>query len=276
MQACKQYKEHFIQALYNELDADALENLKWHLEKCAECQKEYNQMKNTIKQMNTDNIKDPGEEYWGNYWANLENRLTEKNIRLEDGTKENKIFTLRPNVRTWAIRILSSAAMLLIGMGIGYLYFGNPEPMDRSSTGQTSMKMTAYPQEAADYLESSKILLLGLINFDTDNIDPTTMDFSRQQQMANSLIKQAAVLKNDLKGRENQRVLALIKELEIILLQISNYEKEFDIPAIELIKSGVDNNAIMMKINLEEIMRAPSKENKSQDIDKSKKNIKEL
>ena len=84
------------------------------------------------------------------------------------------------------------------------------------------------------------------------------------------------MLKNDLKGRENQRVLALIRELEIILLQISNYEKEFDIPAIDLIKSGVDNNAIIMKINLEEIMRASSKDNKTQNKDMSKKNIKEL
>ena len=276
MQSCKKYKDHFIQALYGELDAKTLENLQMHLEKCTECRKEYNQMKNTIKQINADTISDPGEKFWDNYWTNLEDRMTEENIQTTNPADQKNNYSLHPQMRTWTIRILSAAAMLLIGIGIGYLYFGNPEPMDRSISGQTSVRMTAYPQETADYLERSKILLLGFINFDTDKIDPTTMDFSRQQQMANSLIKQAAVLKKDLKGRENQRVLALIQELEIILLQISNYEKEFDIPAIELIKSGVDNNAIMMKINLEEIMRASSKENKTQYNNMSKKNIKEL
>lgn len=276
MQPCKTYKENFIQALYNELDADTVENLQGHLEKCAECRKEYNQMKNTIDQINVETLSGPGEKFWDSYWFKLENRMVEENIQKPSPDRQINIFSLHPQIRTWTIRILSAAAMLLVGIGIGYLYFGNPEPMDRSITGQTPVKMTAYPQEAADYLERSKVLLLGIINFDTDNIDPTTMDFSRQQQVANSLIKQAAVLKSDLKGRENQRVLALIQELEIILLQISNYEKEFDIPAIELIKSGVDNNAIMMKINLEEIMRASSKENTSQNKAKSKKNIKEL
>ncbi|HES59851.1 MAG: hypothetical protein JW956_13890 [Calditrichaceae bacterium] len=276
MQSCKNYKKYFVQALYTELDAVVLENLQKHLEKCTECRKEYNQMKNTIKQLDINNIKDPGEEYWDNYWSNLENRMVEDSIQRANSAAQRKNFSTHPQIRTWTIRILSAAAMLLIGIGIGYLYFGNPEPMDQSIKGLTPVKMTAYPQEAVDYLDRSKILLLGFINFDTDNIDPTSMDFSRQQQVANSLIKQAAVLKNDLKGRENQRVLALIKELEIILLQISNYEKEFDIPAIDLIKSGVDNNAIMMKINLEEIMRASSKDNKTQNKDISKKNIKEL
>ena len=276
MQSCQQYKEFFIQALYDELNSEALEDLQKHLEKCVECRREYNQMKNNIKQMDKDKIKNPGKEYWDNYWTHLESRMVKENIRLDDGTKEKKMFALNPKVQTWTVRILSAAAMLLIGIGIGYLYFGNTEPTNRSISGQSMVKMTAYPQEAADYLERSKILLLGFINFDTENIDPTTMDFSRQQQVANSLIKQAAVLKNDLKGRENQRVLALIRELEIILLQISNYEKEFDIPAIDLIKSGVDNNAIIMKINLEEIMRASSKDNKTQNKDMSKKNIKEL
>ena len=54
MQSCKKYKENFIQALYNELDADASEILQGHLEKCAKCRKEYNQMKNTIKRIKMD------------------------------------------------------------------------------------------------------------------------------------------------------------------------------------------------------------------------------
>lgn len=277
MQVCKKHRDHFIEALYGELDTNKLKRLQQHLEVCQKCREEYNQMHNTIKKMGSDNMPNPNKQFWDNYWTKLEKRMHEENIQIENRAKRKNIFSLHPNVRTWTIRILSAAAMLLIGIGIGYLYFDNPDPMDRTISGQIPVKKAAYPQKAADYLERSKILLLGFINFDTDKIDPTTMDFSRQQQVAKSLIQQAAVLKDDLKGKENQRVLALIQELEIILLQISNYEKEFDIPAIELIKSGVDNNAIMMKINLEEIMRASAKEsNQNKNKKSSKKTIKEL
>ncbi len=277
MQVCKKHKDQFIEALYGELDTNEFKRLQQHLEVCPKCREEYNQMQNTIKQMGSDHVPNPNKQFWDNYWAKLEERMIAENIQIENRAERKNIISLRPNVRAWTIRILSAAAMLLIGIGIGYLYFANPDPMDRSVSGQIPVKKAAYSQKAADYLEKSKILLLGFINFDTDQIDPTTMDFSRQQLVAKSLIRQAAVLKDDLKGKENQRVLALIQELEIILLQISNYEKEFDIPAIELIKSGVDNNALMMKINLEEIMRASSKESNQNANEKlSKKNIKEL
>jgi hypothetical protein len=272
MKRCSKYQNQFIEALYDELDNKTLSEFKIHLKKCSECQKEFEHMKNTIKQFKNSDISDPGEQYWNNYWSKLNQRMEEENIQVESEPGSSNIFSMDSNIRTWTVRILSAAAMLLIGIGIGYLYFGNSDSISPISQ-QIPAQTVTYPQEAADYLESSKVLLLGFVNFDTDEIDPTTMDFSRQQQAARSLIQKAAVLKDDLEGKENQRILALIQELEIILLQISNYEKEFDIPAIELIKSGVDNNAILMKINLEEIMRAVSEENNQSN--KSMKKIQE-
>lgn len=277
MHACKKFKKLFIEAFYEELGTDKLRDLKAHLEKCPQCRKEYNQMQKTIKQMDKDKIPDPGEKFWDHYWTKLDQRMMDENIQIQSAAEPGNIISMQPNLRIWTIRILSAAAMLLAGIGIGYLYFGNPEPVRQTISGRIPIQKAAYPQETADYLENSKILLLGFVNFDTDAIDPTTMDFSRQQQAARALIQQAAVLKEDLKGKENQRVLALIRELEIILLQISNYEKEIDIPAIDLIKSGVDNSAILMKINLEEIMRAASEENnKSLQKETSKRTIQEL
>ena len=260
MQNCKKIKSQFVEALYNDLNKNELERFHTHLEECPNCRKEYIQMQNTIEQMNKDKLPDPGNQFWNEFWDKLDQRMTDEKIEMKKEPLLTNIFTLHPDFRVWTVRILSAAAMLLAGIGIGYLVFNNPDSSVGTITQKTPVRTTAYPQEAADYIESSKILLLGFVNFDTDKIDPTTMDFSRQQQIAKSLVQKAVVLKDDLKGRENQRVLQLVQQLEIIMLQISNCGKEFDIPAIDLIKSGVDNNAILMKINLEEIMRAVSEE----------------
>jgi hypothetical protein len=277
MKACKKFQNMFIEALYGELEEYKLKDLQAHLETCSACREAYSQMQNTTKQMDKNITPDPGQDFWNNYWDNLEQRMSREVNIPNKKTGLHNIFTLHPQIQTWTVRILSAAALLLTGIGIGYLYFGNPEPGHQTVNTNIPVEKTAYPQAAADYLERSKILLLGFVNFDTDAVDPTSMDFSRQQQTARSLVQQAAVLEDDLKGRENQRVLALVKQLEIILLQISNCEKEFDIPAIELIKSGVDNNALLMKINLEEIMRVDSDENNQTQQNKpAKKNRQEL
>ena len=53
---------------------------------------------------------------------------------------------------------------------------------------------------------------------------------------------------------------ALIDDLEVILLQIANLEAEHDVPAIELVRSGVDRRGILLKIQVEQMRRTPAPE----------------
>ena len=55
-------------------------------------------------------------------------------------------------------------------------------------------------------------------------------------------------------------------DLEVILLQIANLETEYDLPTIEMVKSGVDRRGVLLKINIEEMRK-----NESQSADKKVK-----
>ena len=62
----------------------------------------------------------------------------------------------------------------------------------------------------------------------------------------------------------------LISDLEVILLQIANLESEYNLPAIEMVKNGVDRKGILLKINIEEMRKYKSAEpNKSKKEKKS-------
>jgi hypothetical protein len=61
----------------------------------------------------------------------------------------------------------------------------------------------------------------------------------------------------------------LITDLELILLQIANLESEYNIPEIEMVKSGVDRRGILLKINIEEMRRSQNHFNEN---DRSKQN----
>lgn len=109
---------------------------------------------------------------------------------------------------------------------------------------------------ARHYMDRSKVLLLGLVNFDPSADDPAALDLPRRQAAARRLVDEAAPLKDDLAAADEQRLRELVADLEVILLQIANLEAEHDVPAIEMVRSGVDRRALLLKINVEQMRLA--------------------
>ena len=85
-----------------------------------------------------------------------------------------------------------------------------------------------------------------------------TLNLDRQQQISENLVREAGTLKAELTEPAQQRLRRLVTDLELILVQIANLETEHDLSAIELVRSGVDRNGLLMKINLAEMMQAES------------------
>lgn len=259
MKNCKHYKKLFVEALYNELAVQKEEQLKDHLQSCSECSEEFEQMKQTLDTMQTNIVSDPGNMFWDEFFQNVESRLS----KADQTTGNSATETKEPSVsRKYIYPVLRIAAILVVGFMMGYIYFyadlqnGQPDYSQTRVKTDPNMKMVA--QRTNEYLEDAKVIILGIVNLDSDNVDPASLDFSRQQEYSRQLVQRAAVLKNDLAGTENKRVLGLISELEMILMQIANYESKMDLDAVDLIKSGVDNQAILLKINLEKLMLSAS------------------
>ena len=89
-----------------------------------------------------------------------------------------------------------------------------------------------------------------------DEQDPALLNLTRQQEIARELIDESSALKAELTDADQRLLRVLIDDLEVILLQIANIEAGYDVPAIEMVKSGVDRRAILLKINLTEMRRA--------------------
>ena len=66
-------------------------------------------------------------------------------------------------------------------------------------------------------------------------------------------------MKSELSSAEHLRLLDLISELEVTLLQIANLEADYDLQEVEIIQSGAERKALLFKINLNEIEIADQK-----------------
>lgn len=194
----------------------------------------------------------------------------------------------------WAYQLSGAVALLAVGVLIGWLVFGNaaspaPEmaeepavetpgietpsvetpgveapgietpgvetPVVERPRGRTPVQTVSLETRAERYLDRSKVLLLGLVNLEPEAQDPALFNLSRRQEVARELIDESDALKDELADGDQRLLRALIEDLEVILLQIANIEAGHDVPAIEMVKSGVDRRAILLKINLTEMRR---------------------
>ena len=117
------------------------------------------------------------------------------------------------------------------------------------------MQKAALESQAQDYLEQSKILLIGLMNTDTKSLRTSGPLLQREQEISRMLVSKSRDLTSKLNDPSQRRLRELISDLQLILVQIANLGTQHDVPGVEIIKGGIEHNDILFKINLEEIHR---------------------
>ncbi len=260
MNICRKCRSMFIEALYNELNQEQKQWFQAHLQSCPKCVGEYEKISTTMGVMNQRSRTEPDPLFWNSYWDKLVDRMEteEKSVSKISAwwQRFGKGINLQPS---WTYRIATAVALIAIGVFIGKLYFGRPvETIQTAEIPPTAVDKVSLQQRTDRYIERSKILLLGLINFDPDSEDIYALDMPYQKQISRELIQEANSLKEELNAPAQRQLRELIEDLKITLLQIANLESEHDLDGIELVKSGVDRRGILLKINLEEMQGSAS------------------
>ncbi len=259
MNNCRKCRSMFIEVLYNELEFEQKQWFDTHLQSCPNCVADYEKMKTTMGIMKQRSRTEPDPFFWDSYWERLVDRIetSEKSISIISAWWQRfwHGINLQPQ---WTYRVATAVALIAIGVLIGRLYFGRPvsrqvETAQSVQVPPTAVEQVSLQQRTDRYIERSKILLLGLINFDPDSEDAYALNLPYQKQISQNLVNEASSLKEELTAPAQQQLRDLIEDLEIILLQIANLESEHDLSGIELVKSGVDRRGILLKINLEEM-----------------------
>ena len=99
------------------------------------------------------------------------------------------------------------------------------------------------------YLRKSKVLLVGLTNMKHEPGEP--VDLKAERQLSRSLIKEARYLKTqDIDVRSAR----LIDDLTRILIELANLEDEHDLPDVEIIRGGINQENLLFKIRMAELL----------------------
>ncbi|HDQ00274.1 MAG TPA: zf-HC2 domain-containing protein [bacterium] len=260
MSKCRKCRSMFSEAFYNELSAEQKGWFFSHLESCSKCASEYEGTAVAMQTMSQRERTTPDGLFWQNYWANLENKL----VASEKSAFSAKLWWQRFIERLrfqhqLAYRFALGLALVAVGVLIGKFYFGASKTQ-QFHFRETGLEAELHSQPSLEmrvnrYLDRSKILLLGLVNFDTNLQDTYVLDLPYQKKISRDLVQEANYLKNELSAPGQQQLRKLIADLELILLQIANLEMENDLITIDIVKTGVDQTGILLKINLDKMAR---------------------
>ena len=257
MSSCIRCKRMMAGALYQELTPRRQRAFEAHVESCPNCAEEYRQLSWTLKLMGQRQAPAVAPAFWEGYWQRLSRRLERERAeparpKWQEWFQPVKV-PLRPALVPLAAALLLVATGIYIGRSI---YLGRPRSGYPAATGAALLDPAAvaeFNSLASRYLERSRVLLLGVDNFDTGYDDPAVIDFSQQQMISQGLLYQGRELRSHKVAASNQGLQHLIDEIELILLQLANSEGDNLKWTIQLVQEGIDKNAILLKITLTEL-----------------------
>jgi hypothetical protein len=262
MSDCNKCKSLFLEAFYEELDAQQNQLFKDHLQVCKSCQSGFDEMKSTLKFMSKRVRPEPGKDFWNTYEERLARRIKkaeEPQVKRESWLKKLlRPFGFAPK---WVYQAAAALALIIVGVLMGRMIFFPPVSEIQQASQQPALITQQQPGtelvlRTQNYIERSKLILLALVNFDPAREDPYALDFPYQQRISRELVQEASFLKRELAESDQGRLENLIAGLEVILLQIANLESENDFEAIELVKEGVNSRGILIEINLTDLRRS--------------------
>jgi len=256
MKNCKKFNDLLPGALYNELNNQEKAWFRNHLKECEACKLQFDRYKVTLRIMDKKQEKKLSQEYSDSYWDRLLDKIEthEKDI-MPSTPKDKKIKMILPSLPSWSYKMGFALGILIIGIFLGRTFFSpSVESIkDIKNTSEKYGSMAALETRTQRFLEKSKILLLGIINYDPDTDEISSFNFDRNREVSQHLVQGIHSLKHDLDQASQTKLSRLISELELILLQIANLESEEDMEQIEMIQSGVQQKSILMKITVNEM-----------------------
>ncbi len=269
----KKYLYDYIRGDVSDHQREAIDS---HLSRCTPCSAELESIREATKFLDA-NLQRPNERrselYWQHFADKVQHRIEqETQERTETSIVQQILDAFVQHRKPFGIGFASAVTLVMITFGIWTLWMKNPVSQTSSfdQTAQQSamnesitVQRASLDSRAQDYIEQSKVLLIGLMNTDTKALGSSGPLLQREQEISRKLVAESGELTSKLNDPSQRRLKELISDLQLILVQIANLGTHHDLPGVEVIKGGIEHNDMLFKINLEEIQRTTKSASKN-------------
>ncbi len=244
-----------------ELSSGQMDMVEAHLRHCPGCSAEADEIRSAIQIIPSRGF-DPASEQPPEFW-----KAFAENVREQMGApKRHKVPTFREEWdvllsllvarQRWVVG-LSGAVAVIVATLILYTPVRNPVQPPAPLSVQTNTPQATQPQadymqvktRMGDYFRKSRTLLVGISNMKVQRDQP--LDLSVEQQLSRQLVHEAGYLKQQPLDVRSAKV---VSDVERVLIELANIQKDHRPPNVELIRSGIHQENLLFKIRMAETM----------------------
>ena len=238
----------------NELSEDQTKHIQQHLAGCTSCAEELNTLQQMLAMLPAD-LPDPadgrGKEFFDALALRVEMEISRPQAPRLNPVKEfigkmQSFVTLRP---AYAYGFGGALAVIVLA-----LFFVIRQPKEAIEHAENPDQRSEYElahlenqQRMSNYLQKSKTLLVGIANMKQRGHGDA--DFTAERRLSRNLVHEARYLKSQPMDERSAR---LLQDLQKILIELANLEETNDLPNVEMIRSGIDQENLLFKIRMAE------------------------
>jgi hypothetical protein len=243
-------RRDLVEYIQGELAADRTPEIEQHLADCPRCREECTLLRKVLRLMPAPS-EPPSDRQDGEYWNAFARRV---DARLAGQQRRPARFGVVFDIlreylwpRWRPILVSAAAGAALATVILLWLRTGSERPPVVPGVRDVSVMQTAHREELNDYFERSRILLIGIANIPAEEGDK--VDLSVERNAARDLVHTARYLEQkpiDSRSRE------LIRELERVLIELANLEERADVPDVDVIRAGMQQQNLLFRIRMAE------------------------
>jgi hypothetical protein len=230
--ACKKYREKIILHLYGELGEKDTKKLMEHIKDCAECAEDLAYTQKVFQTLDMASTEEVPQANWERCWSAIDTRLEKKKPK-----QQPKSLFLFPK---WAYAPAALILVFVAGLILGRMVLGPPQSPEMLAEDA----LHSFGLALQDHFESLKPVLVEYANYPDSGTERETITMDKS--VIRSLLIQNVLLKR-LVAEKNPNVGHLLEDVEIVLREIVNQEKE-DPLTPSLIRELIKQRGILFKI----------------------------
>lgn len=217
-------------------DAEEAEEVRRHLEACADCRDEFDRLRSMLKQIEPVEVPDPPAGFEEKAWLNLRDRLPAKRSGFRQW------FLSAPR---WAVA--GAAAVLLIAAFLAGRYIPRtPGVTTGNAVNNQVNRQQVVLVAVGDHLERSQMLLVEIMNNDA----VSGADLSNEQQQARDLLDSNHLYRVSAQNAGDPQIARVLDELGRVLTEIANSPSDLSPSDLQQIRSRIQSEGLLFKVRV--------------------------
>ncbi|HEX9161578.1 MAG TPA: hypothetical protein VF980_07700 [Thermoanaerobaculia bacterium] len=231
-------EEELVSHYYHDAEAATVPE---HLRQCRDCAVQFDTIRRVLELVSDAPVPDRGERYGEEVWTRL----------------RWKLGSSRRRRLTWASG-LTAAAALALAFFAGHFWRARHEVVSVAATQTTAtVQRTASAQSqdrgekvlllvVGDHLDSTERVLTELANADPDK----SLDIEQESRRAGELVLANRIYRQTASQRGNERIAAVLAEIEPVLIEISHSGKSLSSDELTSLQRRIQTNGLLFKVRV--------------------------